>query len=789
VTNYAAELAAVLGKVNRPGDYFVSGRGEFLPPRIEVEGVGLIAFPLLPAQARQLIEAATRAPYGRGEATIYDEKVRRTWQIDGSQVKIGGKHGPEMVARIVAKVAEGLGVEGPVAAELYKLLIYEKGSFFVSHRDTEKAPGMFATLVVALPSHSEGGELIVRHGERKARLDLRAEEPSEFAYAAFYADCVHEVAEVTAGCRATLVFNLVRQGKGAALKPPGYQTETKRAASLLAGWAAERQGRPIAKAAPDFDDEDDEYDDDEEGDEDEDKPERGDEHDRADGEKLIYLLEHAYTPAELSFDKLKGADAAVARLLVEAAPLAKCDLHLALMKIWESGAAESKGGYDYRRRRYSRDDEDEDFEVVEVSDYTRTLSDWRRPDGSEASLGELPFLDAEISPPDALKNLRPEKQYFHEATGNEGASFERTYARAALVLWPRARILAVLNQAGLRATLPYLAELIEKRAKGDAVELAGHMLATWGARRRGHASDPLGPTQLGRMLSLVAKLGETSLVEVALGKLIAAEGHAEEDSAAVLESLELFALADAVGWLEKIIDAVAVETPGAGAALLAAAVEGDFARQPHRLAGAARRLVDRLPGNPATAPKNQWGHARVMTMSVDDVDSLVKAVDGIDETVAGRAARHILTWPKAYDLDEIVVPAVRRLVETGHKTGPAFEALRAAAAAHLQKRIDEPLEAPKDWRRPSTIGCKCAHCTELSKFLADPGAERWALKALQNIRLHVEHEIRSAKADVDTETLRKGSPQSLICVKNQGSYQRRVAQRERDLADREALRA
>ena len=40
-----------------------------------------------------------------------------------------------------------------------------KGQFFASHRDTEKAPGMFATLVVVvvLPSTSTGGELLVRH--------------------------------------------------------------------------------------------------------------------------------------------------------------------------------------------------------------------------------------------------------------------------------------------------------------------------------------------------------------------------------------------------------------------------------------------------------------------------------------------------------------------------------------------------------------------------------------------------------------------------------------------------
>ena len=39
-----------------------------------------------------------------------------------------------------------------VDARLYKLLLYEPGSHFKPHRDSEKAAGMFATLTIMLPS-------------------------------------------------------------------------------------------------------------------------------------------------------------------------------------------------------------------------------------------------------------------------------------------------------------------------------------------------------------------------------------------------------------------------------------------------------------------------------------------------------------------------------------------------------------------------------------------------------------------------------------------------------------
>jgi hypothetical protein len=162
MSSTVTQLAALLGKIRRPGDFYARGKVELLPPSLSVQGVGPIALPLLPAQAAQLAAAAEPAPYGRGPDTIVDTAVRNTLQIGPDRVDIGGRHWPKTLAMILEAVANGLGVSDPIEAELYKMLIYEPGSFFVSHRDTEKAPGMFATLVIALPSSCSGGELVVK---------------------------------------------------------------------------------------------------------------------------------------------------------------------------------------------------------------------------------------------------------------------------------------------------------------------------------------------------------------------------------------------------------------------------------------------------------------------------------------------------------------------------------------------------------------------------------------------------------------------------------------------------
>jgi predicted 2-oxoglutarate/Fe(II)-dependent dioxygenase YbiX len=513
-------LAAVLQSVRIPGDFYAAGHCALHVPLIEVDGVGPIALPLLPAQAAQLIAVAERAPYGRGGETLVDTAVRRTWQIGADRVRIAGKHWTAMLDSVVERVATGLGAGAGVVAELYKLLVYDEGSFFVTHRDTEKSAGMFATLIVALPSLHTGGELEVRHRGREVRLDLRSTDFSELAWAAFYADCVHEVMPITSGCRLVLVYNLRRLGKGRLPRPPSYEQETTALGQLLRRWS-----ELSARSTQDL------------------------------PAKLVYPLEHAYTPAELSFVALKGADAATAGVLAAAARDAACDLHVALLRIEESGAAEHS---DYARSRYSRryhddDDEDEDdndeFRVAEVFERSLTLSDWSRPDGAAVSLGTMPFIDSEVCPGDALADMDPDEQHFEEATGNEGASFERSYQRAALVLWPQAQKLRLLARAGFAVSLPMLGSLAtawvaegadpDSKTWREAHALAAQMLACWPARATDNVLE--GRSAEAVMLAHLTRLRDLEHIDNMLAGAIAAGAYSAQDNAVVVQGLKLLA--------------------------------------------------------------------------------------------------------------------------------------------------------------------------------------------------------------------------------------------------------
>ncbi len=109
--------------------------------------------------------------------------------------------------------------------------------------------------------------------------------------------------------------------------------------------------------------------------------------------------------------------------------------------------------------------------------------------------------------------------------------------------------------------------------------------------------------------------------------------------------------------------------------------------------------------------------------------------------------------------------------------------LRGACLDHLRARISEELAPPADWRRDSSLPCRCQNCANLARFLADPERESWTFRAVEADRAHLENSIRQARSDVDTFTDRHGRPYSLICTKNQASYQRRTKQRAQDLKD------
>ncbi|KAK4195621.1 hypothetical protein QBC40DRAFT_258851 [Triangularia verruculosa] len=129
-------ILTALRAIETSGSFASSGTVDETPPAgIFIDGIGDIPMPLSETQAREIITKCRQAPYGRGSDTIVDTSVRNTWELDAAQFSFRDPRWSEFVQRLCEDVAEDLGIETPIRAEIYKMLIYEEGGQFKPHTE------------------------------------------------------------------------------------------------------------------------------------------------------------------------------------------------------------------------------------------------------------------------------------------------------------------------------------------------------------------------------------------------------------------------------------------------------------------------------------------------------------------------------------------------------------------------------------------------------------------------------------------------------------------------------
>jgi hypothetical protein len=767
-------LEELLDSLGESAQFATSGSLTPVIPGLEVEGAGPIRIPVAAADAKRLIARAVQAPYGRGERTIVDTDVRRVWQIEPSQITLRNAAWKDHVAAIVDAVRDEFGIRQKVTPHLYKLLVYEKGSFFAPHRDTEKTPGMFATLVVCLPSRHQGGTLLVRHDGQTQKIDFGGKN-AEFTtqYAAFYADCEHEIKPVTSGYRICLVYNLAIAGKKQPTAPKNGR-DVEQAAELL----AELFREPSSNLS-----------------------------------KIAIPFEHQYTEAGLDPRQLKGSDRALADVLVRAAASLDYQCYFALLTHHQSGEPDYDT-YDFddhwgRRSYYESYDEDEEEDeeedgegddsgvrMGEVYEEELTLDHWLDPAGRRQPFGEMHLEENEILYPDDTEGWLV-RQEVHEATGNEGVSMDRWYRQGVIVIWPRDRYFAILAGEGPASAVPALEQMAARSKKPDTLEacrtFAEEIINCW--------SPPAGFgaewAYAGRMLKLLERIGTVELVQRFISEVLP---HGFDGSV----GKPLQRLCQRFGWEsfgDALRDFLAGLKPGNyytrldhAVAICEALCCAPPAMTKERLAvcrplaGELVRLIER------------WDKGRSASWYLDEEKRTGVVADMVHllATVAASSQMdsfldHVLADEKHYDLHEVLIPDVKAM----QKWLPQAPAAQAAASrllrhclAKLRAATAQPIEPPGDWRRDAKLGCKCEDCQTLSRFLRDPEQRVGRFPLRKDRRQHLHQQIDRHQCDCTHVTERIGSPQTLVCTKTQASYERRKKQfavNTKLLAELEAL--
>ncbi|KAI9890596.1 MAG: hypothetical protein M1814_003794 [Vezdaea aestivalis] len=266
------DLQTQISGVHSAGSFATSAAIDtFVNPGISVDSIGIIRLPLSEQDAHAIVQVSRKAPFGKGSETLVDESVRDTWEIGSDKLQFLNPQWQDCLNEIVKRAATELGVVNAatsVRAELYKMLLYEKWCSFKPHKDTEKVPGMFGTLVICLPSEHIGGAVSLQHGENSCQFDMSKNSSFGASYAAWYTDVTHEVQTVIKGHRWVLTYHLITQSKHLNPSASIQDSRLKEFTQILGRWISLS-----------------------------DKP-----------SYLIFPLDHQYTNRDLKLSHLKGDD-------------------------------------------------------------------------------------------------------------------------------------------------------------------------------------------------------------------------------------------------------------------------------------------------------------------------------------------------------------------------------------------------------------------------------------------------------------------------------------------------
>ena len=507
--------------------------------------------------------------------------------------------------------------------------------------------------------------------------------------------------------------------------------------------------------------------------------------------KLAVTLDHEYTKGGLTWDALKGVDRAKARILGEAARQAGCHASLALLTLWQSGAAEGEyvGGYGRRGRWYSdyaNEDEDAgDHEMGEIYDTSLTAKDWRDTEDHDLPIGELNVEDEEILDLESLTDVKPEEE-FEGYTGNAGMTLDRWYRHAAVFLWPERRHFDILCDRDGRNVVPVLNRMVSrwKRShpkdaalKQQCLDFAAAIMTRW--RARDHAPVTDDKTLAADLLTALVALAEPKLIERFFGEVMMKDVTIEPGEA-VVEVGEKF------GWttFERELLTVFKSTTRDSMERNVGLLEQLCLAKPRTVEGwrelcrsLARESIGAIVAVKSKVPSDEW-RGRTVNRA-DLLAGLARSLLATDQVdLMEDLVAHALASRSNYPLTSAHVPALSSLLpwlKTNVKRPcPPLSRWVAACREQLESLTARAPREPADYRRAAIVVCTCSICAALNRFLADSGEAVHRLKAKQDLRSHLEQKIREYKCDLDLKTEAKSSPHTLVCTKNTASYQRRL---------------
>ncbi len=760
------QLLQTLSQIDQPGDFCTHGTIDPCFPGLEIENIGTIALPLIENQAKDIISQCQQAPFGLGEQTVIDTQVRCVWELQPSQFKLNNPDWQNIINQLVERIKEQLGLaESNVIHEIYKLLLYQPGDFFVQHRDTEKVERMFATLVIVLPSQHDGGNLIVEHDNQQLSIDFGGDKSSQsIQYTAFYADCQHEIKPVISGYRLCLVYNLAlacEQPRPTAPKNSHIVTEL---AQTLKEWT--HQELP---------------------------------------EKLAVLFKHRYSQAGLCFQDLKNLDKSQADAITQAAEMAECVAHLGLVTLWESGDAEGNYGKNYW---YGAVEDEDDYEMGEIYDSSLTINHWVSMQGDKLNYGELQIDENEIITGSPLGEGEPDQQEVEGPTGNTGATMDRWYHRAAFILWPVKRHYTLLAQPGQESSLPRLESMVtawldmgspkNSKEHHDCQTFAQQILLNWHQTNTPYIADfkEEKDNLVGLFFRLLLHIDSLDLIKQFLNSIFLTEytGYESDEIVRLSQRYGLDVVKDqlkAMSSATEFISVVKFSHILEKTIYFQRGVSTDGAANLPIYCELIQNILSTLNYWHSSPPLGNFRCADA-TLSIALIESVFKSASALDDnSLLEDLIAKVIVNEQFFNIRSIIIPALTRIhswIEQEKISSPSFKELLSHCIKFLETTTAIPVEKPTDWSQFTELSCHCADCQELATFMLNSQEQIHRFRIRKDRRQHLHQQITKHQCDMTHVTERKGSPQTLVCTKNFNSFEKQKRQQDQDKESLSALR-
>jgi predicted 2-oxoglutarate/Fe(II)-dependent dioxygenase YbiX len=729
-----SDVINCLSDLKGSGKFATIHNSDFILPGLTISDIGEVSFPLNEEQAKKIIKVAHKAPFGKGSETILDTNVRSAWEIDANNISFRNPNWDSFIQKVIKKVKEDLGLtDYVISSQVYKLLIYEEGDFFLPHKDSEKEKGMFGSLVLSFPSNYTGGELVMNFEGEQLIADFSSPNDYKIHYAAFYADCDHEVKKLTSGYRICLVYNLIQQEVGTKIELQSLNNYVDKLTTIFTTHPTE-------------------------------KP-------------LIVLLGHQYTPENFSYDSLKLNDRYKADVLLKTAQKMGYYAKMCLVTSFIEGSPEydNYNGYlDYN----DEDEYDEEATMGEIHDEELYIDNWVNDE--IPSLNIFSFEEEDLITSFKLDDDEPILKESTGYMGNYGPDLMHWYHYGAVTMWSKEQNTTLLLSQPIHNQLKWIEYFNKtKQASDNELLTINSIIYTLDVNHEEITKNKPDFNPIADWI--INQNKESLLINISTDKL-----------QFLFEKIDISHWVKLMEWLSKANHDLFLNkiTKKITSPVLEKLLQLIRAMKPSAKPNDEIVCeIIKLPFYIQSLSENS--SLKLKSNAISDLLWIERQMD-FSETKSSK-----INAQSSKELKENWITTIHAALTKKpdwqyiHKVfilqllteepSALRNKLLKFCQEYLQERVNNKPQPPQNWTRSMpNVKADVKIWAILEDFIKSPDKMVFEYKRVQEERTRMESAINYATVDLRTETIRKGSPHTLRIIKTQASFERLLVNWEKD---------